>query len=64
MITVSNITPTLIYKYLGASLQKNGKFGKEYTVISNHIQNFNKYYLLNKAQLGTLTTKIFLGTYI
>ena len=64
MLEVGGITPTLDYKYLGANLEKNGRFTKECQAISKHIKNFNQYYLLNKAQLGTLTTKIFLYTYV
>ena len=33
-------------------------------LITKKIQNFQNYYLLNKAHLGTLATKIFVSTYI
>ena len=36
----------------------------EHKIIHSKINNFNKYVLLNKAQLSTHTTKLFISAYI
>ena len=64
MKTINRITPAITYKYLGIIIERSGRFYKEHMPIQQRIKNFNKYYLLNKAQMSTLTTKIFIYSYI
>lgn len=64
MKTVNGIAPTINYKYLGIQLERSGRYYQEHLTIQERIKKFNKYYLLNKAHLSTLTTKIFIYSYI
>ena len=62
--SISGITSTLQYKYLGIVFQRTTKFAKEYARTQGIMKSFNKYYLMNKAHLGILTTKIIFASYI
>ena len=62
--TINDITPTKNYKYLGIIIQANGKFNEEYKIISEKINKFKKFQLLNKAHLSSHTTKTFVNAYI
>ena len=62
--TINDITPTLQYKYLGIVMQRTAKFPKEFSKTKELMKGFNKYYMLNKAHLGILTTKIIFNSYI
>ena len=45
-------------------MQRTTKFPKEFSKTKELMKGFNKYYMLNKAHLGILTTKIIFNSYI